>query len=64
MKSETVIIIGAGPCGLSAAIELQKRGIDALILEKGNLVHAIYQYPTHQQFFSTSEKLEIGQVPF
>ncbi|MFC4737985.1 YpdA family putative bacillithiol disulfide reductase [Bacillus daqingensis] len=64
MKSETVIIIGAGPCGLSAAIELQKRGIDALIIEKGNLVHAIYQYPTHQQFFSTSEKLEIGQVPF
>jgi thioredoxin reductase (NADPH) len=61
---EKVIIIGAGPCGLSAAIECQKRGLDPLIIEKGNIVQALYNYPTHQQFFSSSQKLEIGNLPF
>ncbi|MRH42377.1 YpdA family putative bacillithiol disulfide reductase [Aquibacillus halophilus] len=64
MQNEKVIIIGAGPCGLSTAIELQKRGIDPLIIEKGNVVNSIYNYPTHQTFFSSSEKLEIGNIPF
>ncbi|MCP3025834.1 YpdA family putative bacillithiol disulfide reductase [Halobacillus sp. A5] len=64
MQEEKVIIIGAGPCGMSAAIELKKFGIDALIIEKGNVVNSIYHYPTHQTFFSSSEKLEIGQIPF
>ncbi|MBB5172918.1 YpdA family putative bacillithiol disulfide reductase [Texcoconibacillus texcoconensis] len=64
MKREKIIIIGAGPCGLSAAIALQDRGYDPLIIEKGNVVHSIFHYPTHQQFFSTSEKLAIGNVPF
>ncbi|UOY93494.1 YpdA family putative bacillithiol disulfide reductase [Ectobacillus sp. JY-23] len=64
MKNEHVIIVGAGPCGLAAAIALQDVGIDALIIEKGNIVNAIYHYPTHQTFFSSSEKLEIGDVPF
>lgn len=58
------IIIGAGPCGLSAAIEMQDRGLSVEVIEKGNIVEAIYQYPTHQTFFSSSEKLEIGGVPF
>lgn len=61
---EKVIIIGAGPCGLSAAIECQKKGLDPLIIEKGNIVQALYNYPTHQQFFSSSQKLEIGNLPF
>ncbi len=61
---EKVIIIGAGPCGMSAALELKDRGIDPLIIEKGNVVNAIYHYPTHQTFFSSSEKLEIGNIPF
>lgn len=64
VQQEKVIIIGAGPCGMSAAIELQNIGIDPLIIEKGNIVHSIYQYPTHQTFFSSSEKLEIGDVAF
>ncbi|WP_141604222.1 YpdA family putative bacillithiol disulfide reductase [Terrilactibacillus laevilacticus] len=61
---EDVIIIGAGPCGLSAAIYLKNEGYNPLVIEKGNIVQAIYRYPTHQQFFSSSDKLEIGNMPF
>ncbi|APH04573.1 YpdA family putative bacillithiol disulfide reductase [Bacillus weihaiensis] len=64
MKKENIIIVGGGPCGLSAAIELEKTGEKPLVIEKGNIVNAIYHYPTHQTFFSSSEKLEIGGVPF
>lgn len=64
MQIEEAIIIGGGPCGLSAAIALKNIGKNPLIIEKGNIVNAIYHYPTHQTFFSTSEKLEIGEVPF
>ncbi|GGH68940.1 hypothetical protein GCM10010978_02430 [Compostibacillus humi] len=64
MNREQVIIIGAGPCGLSCALELEKLGIRALIIEKGNIVNSLYRFPTHQTFFSTSERLEIGDVPF
>ncbi|MBT2582027.1 YpdA family putative bacillithiol disulfide reductase [Planococcus sp. ISL-109] len=64
MEHADVIIIGGGPCGLSAAIEIQKLGLHAVIIEKGNIVNAIYHYPTHQTFFSSSEKLSIGDVPF
>nr|WP_263325884.1 YpdA family putative bacillithiol disulfide reductase [Neobacillus sp. Marseille-Q6967] len=64
MQSEDVIIVGGGPCGLAAAIAFKEIGKDPLIIEKGNVVNAIYHYPTHQTFFSTSEKLEIGEVPF
>jgi thioredoxin reductase (NADPH) len=64
MIDEKVIIVGAGPCGLSTAIELQKRGVKSLIIEKGNVVNSIYHYPTHQTFFSSSDKLEIGGIPF
>lgn len=58
------IIIGGGPCGLSAAIELQNIGLNPIVIEKGNVVNALYNYPTHQTFFSSSEKLAIGGVPF
>ncbi|GGG84903.1 YpdA family putative bacillithiol disulfide reductase [Staphylococcus pragensis] len=58
------IIIGGGPCGLSAAIEQKKKGIETLVIEKGNIVDAIYKYPTHQTFFSSSDKLSIGDIPF
>lgn len=59
-----VIIIGAGPCGLSAAIECQRQGLSSLIIEKNFIVHSIFLYPTSMQFFSTTDLLEIGAVPF
>ncbi|HZG56972.1 YpdA family putative bacillithiol disulfide reductase [Paenibacillus sp.] len=61
---EEVIIVGAGPCGLAAAIALQDAGIDAVVIEKYNIVHSIYRYPAHLHFFSTPELLEIGGYPF
>lgn len=64
MHTEDVIIIGAGPCGLSAAAELQDMGFDPLIIEKENIVHSITCYPTNMQFFSTPALLEIAGVPF
>ncbi|RZT22536.1 YpdA family putative bacillithiol disulfide reductase [Fictibacillus sp. BK138] len=59
-----VCIIGGGPCGLAAAVALQDKGMTYCVIEKGNVVNTIYNYPTHQTFFSTSEKLEIGGFPF
>lgn len=64
METTDVVIIGGGPCGLSAAIEIKKMGLRPVVIEKGNVVNAIYHYPTHQTFFSSSEKLSIGDVPF
>lgn len=64
MKQEDVIIVGGGPCGLAAAIALENAGFHPLVIEKGNIVNAIYNYPTHQTFFSSADKLEIGEVPF
>ncbi|MFC0188514.1 YpdA family putative bacillithiol disulfide reductase [Fictibacillus aquaticus] len=58
------VIIGGGPCGLAAALSLQKRNISNIIIEKGNIADTIYRYPTHQTFFSSAEKLEIGGFPF
>lgn len=59
-----VIIIGAGPVGLACGIALQKRNIPFFILEKGCLVNSLFHYPTNMTFFSTSDRLEIGGVPF
>ncbi|HTE33173.1 MAG TPA: YpdA family putative bacillithiol disulfide reductase [Chryseolinea sp.] len=59
-----VLIIGAGPIGLACAIEAKKAGLRYLIVEKGCLVNSLYHYPLNMTFFSTSERLEIGAVPF
>lgn len=64
MIYKDAIVIGGGPCGLSAAIELKNIGLDVLVIEKGNIVNSIYRYPTHQTFFSSSIKLSIGDIPF
>jgi thioredoxin reductase (NADPH) len=59
-----LLIVGAGPIGLACAIEAKRNGLTALILEKGTLVNSLYHYPVNMTFFSTSERLEIGGVPF
>lgn len=59
-----IIIIGAGPIGLACALEAKRKDLKYLILEKGALVNSLYNYPVNMTFFSTSEKLEIGGVPF
>lgn len=59
-----IIIIGAGPIGLACGIEAKNAGLSYLILEKGTLVNSLFNYPVNMTFFSTSERLEIGGVPF
>jgi len=59
-----VLIIGAGPIGLACAIEAKNAGLSYVIIEKGPLVNSLYHYPVFMTFFSTSQKLEIGGVPF
>lgn len=60
----TIIIIGGGPIGLACALEAKKAGLKYLVLEKGPLVNSLYNYPANMTFFSTSERLEIGNIPF
>lgn len=64
MKSFDIIIIGGGPIGLACGIKAKEAGLSYLIVEKGCLVNSLYNYPQNMTFFSTSEKLEIGGVPF
>jgi len=58
-----VVVVGAGPTGLACGIELQQRGVNTVLLEKGCVVNSIYNYPTHMVFFTTPELLEIGNLP-
>ena len=64
MSLRDVIIIGAGPAGLAAAIAAKQYGLDYTVLEKGMLVNSLYHFPTHMVFFTTPELLEIGGLPF
>ena len=59
-----VIIIGAGPIGIACGIEAEKKGLNYLIIDKGTLVNSLFHYPMNMTFFSTSDKLEIGNIPF
>jgi thioredoxin reductase (NADPH) len=59
-----LIIIGGGPIGLACGVEASKAGLKYVILEKGPLVNSLYHYPDNMTFFSTSERLEIGGIPF
>ena len=63
MTTVDAIVIGAGPTGLACGLELQKRGVTVLLLDKGCVVNSIYNYPTHMTFFTTPELLEIGDIP-
>jgi thioredoxin reductase (NADPH) len=57
------VVVGAGPTGLACGIELQQRGLKAVLIEKGCVVNSIYHYPTNMTFFTTPELLEIGNIP-
>ncbi len=64
MKHIDLIIIGGGPIGIACGLEAKKKGIDYLIIEKGPIVNSLFNYPINMQFFSSSEKLEIDNIPF
>src|SRR5690606_13422384 len=63
-KIHDLIIIGGGPIGPACGIEAGKAGLDYLILEKGALTNSIYNYPVNMTFFSTSDRLEMADIPF
>ncbi len=57
------VIVGAGPTGLACGIELKRRGLNAVLIDKGCVVNSLYHYPTNMVFFTTPELLEIGDIP-
>jgi thioredoxin reductase (NADPH) len=59
-----LLIVGSGPIGLSCAIEAQKAGLRAVVVDKGCICNSLFHYPAHMTFFTTSELLEIGDIPF
>ncbi|MGB3619215.1 MAG: YpdA family putative bacillithiol disulfide reductase [Catalinimonas sp.] len=63
-ESTELLIVGAGPCGLACGIEAAKRHVPYLILDKGSITDAVRRYPVNGHFFSTADKLEIGNLPF
>src|SRR5436189_1805444 len=64
MPVRDLIIVGAGPTGLSAAIAAKTRNLDYQVIEQGTLVNSIYRFPPQMVFFTTPELLEIGGLPF
>ncbi|MEW7279850.1 YpdA family putative bacillithiol disulfide reductase [Aquimarina sp. 2201CG1-2-11] len=64
MKHIDLIVIGGGPIGIACGLEAKKKGLNYLIIEKGTIVNSLYNYPINMQFFSSSEKLEIDNIPF
>ena len=64
MEHFRVVIIGGGPIGIACGLEAKKRGLSYVILEKGPIVNSLFNYPQNMQFFSSSEKLEIDNIPF
>ena len=59
-----LLMVGAGPTGLACAIEAQKAGFRAVLVDKGCVCNSLFHYPSHMTFFTTSELLEIGDIPF
>jgi len=64
MQDFDVIIVGGGPIGIACGLEAKKKGLSYLIIEKGPIVNSLFHYPINMQFFSSSEKLEIDEIPF
>ena len=59
-----LLVIGAGPTGMACAIEAQRAGFSAILIDKGCLTNSLFHYPAHMTFFTTPELLEIGDMPF
>jgi thioredoxin reductase (NADPH) len=64
IKELDLVVIGGGPCGVAAAISAQRAGLDVAVIEAKVVASSIAQYPTYVRFFSTAEKLSLGEVPF
>lgn len=64
MTQKELVIVGGGPIGIACGLEAKKIDLDYLIVEKGTIVNSLFNYPSNMQFFSSSEKLEIDQIPF
>lgn len=64
MQTLDIVIIGGGPIGIACGLEAKKKGLSYLIIEKGPIVNSLFNYPSNMQFFSSSEKLEIDEIPF
>lgn len=62
-ESYDVICIGAGPTGLASAIEAKRAGMRPLVIDKGCLCNSLLHYPVNMQFFTTPERMEIGDLP-
>src|ERR1039458_5603871 len=59
-----LLVVGAGPTGMACAIEAQKAGLRAVMVDKGCVCNSLFHYPSHMTFFTTPELLEIGDIPF
>src|SRR5258708_12346908 len=59
-----VLVIGAGPTGLSCAIEAKRAGLRTVLVDKGCVCNWLFHYPSQMTCFTTSELLEIGEIPF
>ncbi|MEA1786725.1 YpdA family putative bacillithiol disulfide reductase [Arenibacter sp. GZD96] len=64
MQLFDIIIVGGGPIGIACGLEAKKKGLSYLIIEKGPIVNSLFHYPANMQFFSSSERLEIDEIPF
>ncbi|TFG77729.1 MAG: YpdA family putative bacillithiol disulfide reductase [Flavobacteriales bacterium] len=64
MEKLDLIIVGGGPIGIACGLEAKKKGLTYVIIEKGPIVNSLYNYPANMQFFSSSERLEIDEIPF
>jgi len=64
MQIFDIVIVGGGPIGIACGLEAKKNGLTYVVLEKGTIVNSLYNYPVNMQFFSSSEKLEIDEIPF
>jgi len=64
MKLYDILIVGGGPIGIACALEAKKNNLSHIIIEKGCIANSLFNYPLNMQFFSTSEKLEIDNIPF